>query len=286
MEAIDKHYGSAHTRQVNEVIREVAEDIDLEKLEGSSDEAPVVKLCKLILSDALRRGASEIHIEPFEHEVRVRYRIDGVLYTVMNPPLKFREVIANRFKIMSKLETSERRLPQDGIIWIRLNSHGKKREVSFRISTLPTRHGESIVLKIVDTGEPVPNMDDLGFEAESRQRFEQALLKPAGLVLVTGPTGSGRSTTLYSALKRLNTPQTKIVTIEDTIEVELPGVIQLRARPFIGLDFSAVDIKQMWSWSKNYETLRWRKLRPRRHQAIWCSQVYPCTTRPRLSCAS
>jgi type IV pilus assembly protein PilB len=252
MASIDKYYGSAHSLQLKEVMSELAEtdggdvevleeasDIDLEELERSSEEAPVVKLCNLILTDALRRGASDIHIEPYEREFRVRFRIDGVLYVVMNPPMKLRDAIISRLKIMSKLDISEKRLPQDGRIKIRMNSNGKMRELDYRVSTLPTLFGEKVVLRLLDKENLMLDMTKLGFEVSSLKHFEEAILKPWGMVLVTGPTGSGKTNTLYSAISRLNTPETNIMTAEDPVEFNLVGINQVQMKDSIGLNFAA-----------------------------------------------
>jgi type IV pilus assembly protein PilB len=252
MESIDKYYGSAHSLQLKEVMSELAEtdagdvevleetaDIDLEELERSSEEAPVVKLCNLILTDALRRGASDIHIEPYEREFRVRFRIDGVLYVVMNPPMKLRDAITSRLKIMAKLDISEKRLPQDGRIKIRMNSNGKMRELDYRVSTLPTLFGEKVVLRLLDKENLMLDMTKLGFETTSLKHFEEAILKPWGMVLVTGPTGSGKTNTLYSAISRLNTPETNIMTAEDPVEFNLVGINQVQMKESIGLNFAA-----------------------------------------------
>ena len=252
MDAIDKYYGSAHSLQLKEVMSELAEtddgdvevleeasDIDLEELERSSEEAPVVKLCNLILTDALRRGASDIHIEPYEREFRVRFRIDGVLYVVMNPPMKLRDAMISRLKIMSKLDISEKRLPQDGRIKIRMNSNGKMRELDYRVSTLPTLFGEKVVLRLLDKENLMLDMTKLGFEVSSLKHFEEAILKPWGMVLVTGPTGSGKTNTLYSAISRLNTPETNIMTAEDPVEFNLVGINQVQMKDSIGLNFAA-----------------------------------------------
>ena len=252
MESIDKYYGSAHSLQLKEVMSELAEtdasdvevleessDIDLEELERSSEEAPVVKLCNLILTDALRRGASDIHIEPYEREFRVRFRIDGILYVVMNPPMKLRDAITSRLKIMAKLDISEKRLPQDGRIKIRMNSNGKMRELDYRVSTLPTLFGEKVVLRLLDKENLMLDMTKLGFEQASLTRFEEAILKPWGMVLVTGPTGSGKTNTLYSAISRLNTPETNIMTAEDPVEFNLVGINQVQMKESIGLNFAA-----------------------------------------------
>ena len=252
MDSIDRYYGSAHSLQLKEVMSELAEtdagdvevleessDIDLEELERSSEEAPVVKLCNLILTDALRRGASDIHIEPYEREFRVRFRIDGVLYVVMNPPMKLRDAITSRLKIMAKLDISEKRLPQDGRIKIRMNSNGKMRELDYRVSTLPTLFGEKVVLRLLDKENLMLDMTKLGFEVGSLKHFEEAILKPWGMVLVTGPTGSGKTDTLYSAISRLNTPETNIMTAEDPVEFNLVGINQVQMKESIGLNFAA-----------------------------------------------
>ncbi len=252
MDSIDKYYGSAHSLQLREVMSELAEtdagdvevleetsDIDLEELERSSEEAPVVKLCNLILTDALRRGASDIHIEPYEREFRVRFRIDGVLYVVMNPPMKLRDAITSRLKIMAKLDISEKRLPQDGRIKIRMNSNGKMRELDYRVSTLPTLFGEKVVLRLLDKENLMLDMTKLGFEVASLKHFEEAILKPWGMVLVTGPTGSGKTNTLYSEISRLNTPETNIMTAEDPVEFNLVGINQVQMKESIGLNFAA-----------------------------------------------
>ena len=252
MDSIDKYYGSAHSLQLKEVMSELAEtdagdievleetsDIDLEELERSSEEAPVVKLCNLILTDALRRGASDIHIEPYEREFRVRFRIDGVLYVVMNPPMKLRDAITSRLKIMAKLDISEKRLPQDGRIKIRMNSNGKMRELDYRVSTLPTLFGEKVVLRLLDKENLMLDMTKLGFEVASLKHFEEAILKPWGMVLVTGPTGSGKTNTLYSEISRLNTPETNIMTAEDPVEFNLVGINQVQMKESIGLNFAA-----------------------------------------------
>ncbi len=253
MEAIDKYYGSMHSLQIKEELDKLVEtaddsdvevleegdEIDLETLASSSEEAPVVKLCNLILTDALRRGASDIHIEPYEKEFRVRFRIDGILYVVMNPPMKLRDAMTSRLKIMAKLDISERRLPQDGRIKIRMNSGGKLRELDFRVSTLPTLFGEKVVMRLLDKENLMLDMTKLGFEQHSLTRFETAILKPWGMVLVTGPTGSGKTNTLYSAISRLNTTETNIMTAEDPVEFNLVGVNQVQMKESIGLNFAA-----------------------------------------------
>jgi type IV pilus assembly protein PilB len=254
MESIEKYYGSVHSLQIKEEMDKLVEtdefgddvevleegdEIDLQELEKSSEEAPVVKLCNLILTDALRRGASDIHIEPYEREFRVRFRIDGVLYVVMNPPMKLRDAIISRIKIMAKLDISEKRLPQDGRIKIRMNNQGKMRELDYRVSTLPTLFGEKVVLRLLDKENLMLDMTKLGFEVESLKYFEEAIFKPWGMVLVTGPTGSGKTNTLYSAISQLNVPETNIMTAEDPVEFNLAGVNQVQMKESIGLNFAA-----------------------------------------------
>jgi type IV pilus assembly protein PilB len=218
---------------------EEGDEIDLIELEKGTDEAPVVKLCNLILTDALRRGASDIHIEPYEREFRVRFRIDGILYVVMTPPMKLREGIISRIKIMAKLDIAERRLPQDGRIKIRMNNQGKVRDLDYRVSTLPTLFGEKVVLRLLDKDNLMLDMTRLGFEPASLKKFEEAIFKPWGMALVTGPTGSGKTNTLYSAISQLNTPETNIMTAEDPVEFNLAGVNQVQMKESIGLNFAA-----------------------------------------------
>jgi len=254
MESIEKYYGSVHSLQIKEEMDKLVEtdefgddvevleegdEIDLQELEKSSEEAPVVKLCNLILTDALRRGASDIHIEPYEREFRVRFRIDGVLYVVMNPPMKLRDAMISRIKIMAKLDISEKRLPQDGRIKIRMNNQGKLRELDYRVSTLPTLWGEKVVLRLLDKENLMLDMTKLGFEVESLKHFEEAIFRPWGMVLVTGPTGSGKTNTLYSAISQLNVPETNIMTAEDPVEFNLTGVNQVQMKESIGLNFAA-----------------------------------------------
>ncbi|MFB3094950.1 MAG: GspE/PulE family protein, partial [Candidatus Acidiferrales bacterium] len=193
----------------------------------------------LVLSEALTRGASDIHIEPYEKEYRIRFRIDGVLHTIMNPPLKLKDAVTSRVKIMSKLDISEKRLPQDGRIMLKLSKDGKKKELDFRVSTLPTLFGEKIVLRLLDKENLRLDMTKLGFEQESLDKFEEAILKPYGMVLVTGPTGSGKTNTLYSSIARLNQPDTNIMTAEDPVEFQLPGINQVQMKEQIGLNFAA-----------------------------------------------
>ncbi len=221
---------------------EVVEDedeIDLSNLMRMSDDAPVVRLVNVLLVDALHRGASDIHVEPYEKEMRIRFRIDGLLYDVMHPPLKMRDALVSRIKIMSKLDISEKRLPQDGRIKIKLKHDGRSRELDFRVSTLPTLFGEKVVLRILDKEKLMLDMTRLGFEPESLVKFQRNIAKPYGMVLVTGPTGSGKTNTLYSALQSLNTIGTNIMTAEDPVEFNLMGINQVQMKEQIGLNFAA-----------------------------------------------
>jgi len=215
------------------------EEIDLSTLSRMSEDAPVVRLVNVLLVDALRRGASDIHVEPYEKELRIRFRIDGVLYDVMHPPLKLRDALISRIKIMSKLDISEKRLPQDGRIKIKVKVDSRSRELDFRVSTLPTLFGEKVVLRLLDKQNLMLDMTKLGFEPESLVKFKRNISKPYGMVLVTGPTGSGKTNTLYSALQSLNTIQTNIMTAEDPVEFNLPGINQVQMKEQIGLNFAA-----------------------------------------------
>ena len=215
------------------------EEISAEALAKQGEEAPVIKLVNVILMSAIQKGASDIHIEPYEKELRVRYRIDGILYNIMQPPMKFRDAITSRIKIMSKLDIAEKRLPQDGRIKIRFQDNGEMRDIDFRVSCLPTLFGEKIVLRLLDKTKLMLDMTKLGFESESLSKFEVAISKPWGMVLVTGPTGSGKTNTLYSSIARINTPETNIMTAEDPVEFNLMGVNQVQVRENIGLNFAA-----------------------------------------------
>lgn len=216
-----------------------ADDLDVVTLERQGGEAPVVRLVNVVLASAIQKGASDIHIEPYEKEYRVRYRIDGTLYTVMSPPLKFRDAITSRLKIMAKLDIAEKRLPQDGRIKLRLSVEGGAKEIDFRVSCLPTLFGEKIVMRLLDRSKLMLDMTKLGFEPHSLSRFEDAISRPWGLVLVTGPTGSGKTNTLYSAISKINISGTNIMTAEDPVEFNLTGVNQVQMRENIGLNFAA-----------------------------------------------
>jgi type IV pilus assembly protein PilB len=251
-EAIDKYYGTTHSIELKKVMEDLStveeaslevleeeEDLDVQDLEAGAEEAPVVRLVNLILTDALKRSASDIHIEPYEKSYRVRFRIDGVLYEIMNPPLKFRDAICSRIKILAKLDIAEKRLPQDGRIKLKMKFQGKVKELDFRVSTLPTLHGEKIVMRLLDKDMLMLDMTKLGFEKSSLKHFEEAIFQPYGMVLVTGPTGSGKTNTLYSAISRINSPEVNIMTAEDPVEFQLVGINQVQMKESIGLNFAA-----------------------------------------------
>src|SRR6202047_1735597 len=252
-EAITKFYGEVESgEELSKVMKDLgAEDggdvelaaeeqeMDLPAREKAADEAPIIKLVNLVLTDAVKRGASDIHVEPYERELRVRFRVDGILQAVMTPPLKLKDAITSRIKIMSKLDISEKRLPQDGRIMIKYKADGKKKELDFRVSTVPTLFGEKVVLRLLDKENLRLDMTKLGFEPESLAKFEKAVLKPYGMVLVTGPTGSGKTNTLYSAISQLNKPDTNIMTAEDPVEFQLAGINQVQMKEQIGLNFAA-----------------------------------------------
>jgi type IV pilus assembly protein PilB len=250
--AIDNYYGSTSSLELKKVMEDLQqaesadlevleddEELDVEALAEGAEEAPVVKLCNLILSDAIKRAASDIHIEPYEKEYRVRFRIDGILYEIMNPPLKLKDAITSRMKILAKLDISEKRLPQDGRIKLKMKLNEKNKELDFRVSVLPTLFGEKIVLRLLDKDNLRLDMTKLGFEPESLAKFEEAIFKPWGMVLVTGPTGSGKTNTLYSALSKVNSPEVNIMTAEDPVEFNLPGINQVQMKESIGLNFAA-----------------------------------------------
>jgi type IV pilus assembly protein PilB len=206
-----------------EVLEELQE-ISADALAKQGEEAPVVRLVNVVLMSAIQKGASDIHIEPYEKELRVRYRVDGILYNIMSPPMKYRDAISSRIKIMSKLDIAEKRLPQDGRIKIRFNENGVAKEIDFRVSVLPTLFGEKIVMRLLDKDKLMLDMTKLGFEHESLEKFERAILRPWGMVLVTGPTGSGKTNTLYSSIAKINTSDTNIMTAEDPVEFNLAEI--------------------------------------------------------------
>jgi type IV pilus assembly protein PilB len=217
-----------------EVSKESVEEVNLDQLAASSEEAPVVKLANLILVQAVKDRASDIHIEPFERSLRLRYRIDGVLIDATPPPKQMQLALISRFKIMSSLDIAERRLPQDGRMRIRVGG----KDYDLRVSIMPTVHGEKIVLRLLDKGNLSASIDKLGLDSDTLQQIRAAVDAPHGLILVTGPTGSGKTTTLYSALNELNNPIYNIVTVEDPVEFQVPGINQVPTKKEIGLTFA------------------------------------------------
>ncbi len=252
-EAIARFYGASNAQQedlsrmMSELVDEEQDvelaaeeaEMDASALERVAEEAPIIKLVNMILTNAVKMGASDIHVEPYELEMRVRYRVDGVLQTVMTPPMRVKDAITSRMKIMAKLDIAEKRLPQDGRIMIKYKADGKKKELDFRVSSVPTLYGEKIVLRLLDKENLRLDMTKLGFEAESLAKFERNILRPYGMVLVTGPTGSGKTNTLYSSVAKLNTVETNIMTAEDPVEFQLQGVNQVQMKEQIGLNFAA-----------------------------------------------
>jgi type IV pilus assembly protein PilB len=218
-----------------ELVRD-QDDIDLQELERATEEAPVVRLVNALLTDAIRKRASDVHVEPYEKMLRVRFRIDGVLYEIMQPPLRLKNALTSRIKVMAKLDIAERRLPQDGRIKMKLAG---QKDMDFRVSVLPTMFGEKVVLRLLDKSNLQLDMTKLGFEDKALKHFKEAINKPFGMVLVTGPTGSGKTTTLYSALAELNKVGTNISTAEDPIEFNLVGINQVQMHDEIGLNFAA-----------------------------------------------
>jgi type IV pilus assembly protein PilB len=220
----------------SEVSVEQASEEDLSDIAKGAEDAPVVKLVNLILLDAIKKGASDIHVEPYEKEFRVRFRIDGVLYEVMKPPVKLKNALTSRLKIMAQLDISERRLPQDGRIKLRI---GGGKEMDFRVSVIPCLFGEKVVLRLLDKSSLQLDMTKLGFDVDPLKWFKDALERPYGMVLATGPTGSGKTTTLYSALQELNKVSDNISTAEDPVEYNFPGINQVQTNDEIGLNFAA-----------------------------------------------
>jgi type IV pilus assembly protein PilB len=254
-EAIDRHFGSHKDMELQkvfadmpgsdeqpenlQVVGEENHELDAEALKVQSEEAPIIRLVNFILVDSLRSGASDVHIEPYEKELRVRFRVDGVLKTVMSPPIKLKDALTSRIKIMARLNISEKRVPQDGRIRIRTRVTEKVRDLDFRVSVLPTLFGEKIVMRLLDKDNLMFDMIRLGFDEVSLKKFEKAIYKPFGMVLVTGPTGSGKTNTLYSAISQLNKPDTNIMTAEDPVEFNLLGINQVQINEQVGLTFAA-----------------------------------------------
>jgi general secretion pathway protein E len=234
---IERYYGQGRSAMgtiVENLDGSAAEEDDVEHLRDLASEAPVIRLVNLILQRAVEQRASDVHIEPFENRLKVRYRIDGVLHEVEAPPSSSTAAVISRVKIMAKLNIAERRLPQDGRIQLRVQG----KELDLRVSTVPTSFGESVVMRILDRETVVFDFASLGFTDAFRERFVEVLQRPHGILLVTGPTGSGKTTTLYTALSKINTPGVKIITVEDPVEYQLEGINQIQVKPQIGLDFA------------------------------------------------
>jgi general secretion pathway protein E len=235
---IERYYGSGRSA-MGTIVENLTDENnrsedDIEHLRDLASEAPVIRLVNLIIQRAVEQRASDIHVEPFENRLKVRYRIDGVLHEVESPPAASTAAVISRIKIMAKLNIAERRLPQDGRIMIRVQG----KELDLRVSTVPTAHGESVVMRILDREAVVFDFKTLGFTDQFLQKFLNVLELPHGIMLVTGPTGSGKTTTLYTALSQLNTADVKIITVEDPVEYQIEGINQIQAKPQIGLDFS------------------------------------------------
>ena len=252
--AINKYFGTADSLRVKKIIEDIAladdspvnivepdkDDYDLTDQQAEAEEAPIIKMVNQTFIDAIRRGASDVHFEPYETTFRIRYRMDGDLYEIVNLPLKYRSPVISRVKILSNMDIAEKRLPQDGRIKMRVKlESGKKKEVDMRVSSLPTLWGEKIVSRILDKEMLKLDLTQLGFEAESLELFQDAIHRPWGIVLVTGPTGSGKTNTLYSAVSTINSPDMNIMTAEDPVEFNVPGVNQVQIKEEIGLTFAS-----------------------------------------------
>lgn len=242
--AIDKFYGSSNVlaevmedleEDMLEIVEEAEEDVDLGSLEEATEDAPVIRLVNLVLTEAVRRGVSDIHVEPYEKLFRIRYRMDGDMYEFMTPPMKLKDAITSRLKIIANLNIAEKRLPQDGRIKIKV----LKKDVDLRVSCLPCYHGEKIVMRILDKTNLQLDLTKLGFEKKALEDFQEAIEQPYGMVLVTGPTGSGKTTTLYSAIDQLNRIETNLLTAEDPVEFTIKGINQVQMKDEIGLNFAS-----------------------------------------------
>jgi type IV pilus assembly protein PilB len=236
---MDEITGMDTGADVDVVRGEEGQEIDLSDLAKSSESAPIIKVSNLILIEALKAGASDIHVEPYEKEFRVRFRIDGILHNIMALPMRTRDPLISRLKIMAKLDISEKRLPQDGRIKIRLRVEERSRDLDLRVSSVPTQFGEKVVMRLLDKSKLQLDMTQLGFDQEPLRRFKEAIDRPYGIMLVTGPTGSGKTNTLYSAIAALNDPTVNIMTAEDPIEFNLAGINQVQMKEQIGLTFAS-----------------------------------------------
>jgi len=253
--SIEKYYGSSDSLRVKQIVDEIEqaedtsvniieeeeEDYDIEELTKSTEEAPIITLVNTVFIDSIKKGASDIHFEPYEKAFRVRYRLDGTLYEMMNLAMKFKNPVISRVKILSNMDIAEKRLPQDGRIKVRVKmENGNKKDVDMRVSSVPTIFGEKVVVRILDRGMLRLDLTELGFEKQSMEAFEKAISSPWGIILVTGPTGSGKTNTLYSAISNLNSIDTNIMTAEDPVEFYLEGINQVNIHEKIGLRFSTI----------------------------------------------
>jgi type IV pilus assembly protein PilB len=251
--AIKKYYGSSDSLRVKQIVDEIEqaedatvnvieedeEDYDIEELVHSTEEAPIITLVNTVFIDAIKKGASDVHFEPYEKAFRVRYRLDGTLYEMMNLAMKFKNPVISRVKILSNMDIAEKRLPQDGRIKMRIKlENGNRKEVDMRVSSVPTIFGEKIVVRILDKSMLKLNLEELGFEKESMDLFKEGIKRPWGIVLVTGPTGSGKTNTLYSAISTINSMEKNIMTAEDPVEFYIPGINQVNIKDEIGLNFA------------------------------------------------
>ncbi len=251
--AIRKYYGSSDSLRVKKIVDEIEqaddasvniieedeEDYDIEELVHSTEEAPIITLVNTVFIDAIKKGASDVHFEPYERAFRVRYRLDGTLYEMMNLAMKFKNPVISRVKILSNMNIAEKRLPQDGRIKMRVKlESGERKEVDMRVSSVPTIFGEKVVVRILDKGMLKLDLTKLGFEKEPLKVFKRAIARPWGIILVTGPTGSGKTNTLYSAVSTLNSIETNIMTAEDPVEFYIPGINQINIKESIGLSFA------------------------------------------------
>jgi type IV pilus assembly protein PilB len=251
--AIETHYETNHAVELRKFmdglgvgaeasleIVEEEEKRDVTKLESDAKLPPVVQIVNHIFTEAIAKGASDIHIEPYEDRARVRYRIDGILYEALTLPLKYKDGVISRVKVLTKMDIAEKRLPQDGRIKIQMKLAGRMKNLDIRVSTTPTIFGEKVVMRLLDREGLMLDMAKLGFEPESLRKFEEAIFKPWGMILVTGPTGSGKTNTLYSAIGRINSPETNIMTVEDPVEFNIGGINQVQTHESIDLTFSSV----------------------------------------------
>ncbi len=252
-EAIVKYYESSHNIELNKFMTDIGmlgdtsleileeeEKKDVAKLESDAKQPPVVKIVNHIFTEAIRANASDIHIEPWEDAVRIRYRVDGILYEILKLPLKYKDGVITRIKVLSKMDISEKRHPQDGRIKIQMKLDGNMKDLDVRVSSTPTLFGEKIVMRLLDKGGLMPDLSRLGFEPESYRKFEDAIFRPWGMILVTGPTGSGKTNTLYSAIGKINTPEVNIMTVEDPVEFNIQGINQVQVHESIGLTFASI----------------------------------------------